>query len=292
MIDNTRLKSPVRRVLYGVSAVLVLLYLVILYLGQNPRVGLEYKMYYITHELSEWPGYGNLTYEYGDYEYLTENTYRNNKVVPYKVARRRGDGWHTSGRYEGTWSNDEESTLYYVFSEDATKLTISITVNDYLTEYGYVRSDATLTMEDALLLSKQRKTASNIVGDTLNTAIIAATDEGNSHRSWVLKVINMARTAKENGEEVSLLYFASGFPSDSLRKASYSGVEYVAPSTDGTCEVDIYLGDVYVGTFNQPGTFEFTVDADVIKDKLYELNFISDEDTSFCLWKICITNES
>lgn len=293
MNNNTRFKKPLRRLLYGASAVLILFYLIVLYLGLKPDVGVEYEMYYISHEITEWPGYDNLRFDYGQVEFLTENTYRNSdgEYVSHPVARRRGEGWHTSGRYDGTWSNDEESVLYYIFNEDTNKVTISITVKDYLTEYGYVRASSETTMQEALLLSKQRKTADSIVSGNVETAIIAATDEGNSHRSWVLKVINMAKEAKENGEELTLLSVASAFPSESSRRASYTGCEYVQPSTDGTCEVDIYLGDTYIGTFNQPGEFEFSVDADIVKDELYELKFVSDEDTSFLLWKVNINNQ-
>ena len=54
--------------LYIVCAVLVVFYLIVLWLGFNPDVCLEYKMYYLTNELSDWPGYGKLPYELGTVE--------------------------------------------------------------------------------------------------------------------------------------------------------------------------------------------------------------------------------
>jgi len=292
MDNNTKIKGPFRKVLYGISAVLVFFYVLVLYFGLEPRVVLEYKMYYITHELTEWPGYGNLTCEFGKKEYFTENTFYSGEYVNYDVGRRRGAGWHTSGRFDGTWSNNKKtSILYYVFDEDTNNLKFNIEINDYLTKYGYVRSDATMTMQEAMLLKKQRVSADRIVNGKIQTAIIAATDEGNSHRFWIRTVINKAHQVKEAGEELTLLKVASCFPSKSSKRASYTGREFVAPSTDGSCSVSVYLGDELIGTFNQPGEYEFSVDSSVIKDKLYELKFVTDKDTSFLLWSIQVTNE-
>ena len=54
-----------RIVLYSASIILVLFYIIVMWWGIIPKVGIEYKMYYITHELSDWPGYGRLSYKLG-----------------------------------------------------------------------------------------------------------------------------------------------------------------------------------------------------------------------------------
>ena len=53
-------KNIARVLLYTACAVLVVFYILVLWWGKNPKVGTEYRMYYLTHELTDWPGYGNL----------------------------------------------------------------------------------------------------------------------------------------------------------------------------------------------------------------------------------------
>ena len=55
-------KNIARVLLYAACAVLVVFYILVLWWGKNPKVGTEYRMYYLTHELTDWPGYGNLKY--------------------------------------------------------------------------------------------------------------------------------------------------------------------------------------------------------------------------------------
>ncbi len=99
--------------IYVITALLAIFYIVVLWWGKNPDVGIEYKMYYITHELSDWPGFGKLSYNLGDKEICTGLKDRNGKDVDYKVCRRKGKGWD-SEQYEGSVSNGKESYLYYV----------------------------------------------------------------------------------------------------------------------------------------------------------------------------------
>ena len=58
-------KNIARVLLYTACAVLVVFYILVLWWGKNPKVGTEYRMYYLTHELTDWPGYGNLKYTFG-----------------------------------------------------------------------------------------------------------------------------------------------------------------------------------------------------------------------------------
>lgn len=66
-------KNIARVLLYTACAVLVVFYILVLWWGKNPKVGTEYRMYYLTHELTDWPGYGNLKYTFGTKEICTEH---------------------------------------------------------------------------------------------------------------------------------------------------------------------------------------------------------------------------
>ena len=67
-------KKSVKAAFYAGAVILACFYLLVLWWGKNPDVGLEYRMYYLTHELSDWPGYGKLSYEPGTTEYCTTLT--------------------------------------------------------------------------------------------------------------------------------------------------------------------------------------------------------------------------
>ncbi len=58
-------------IIYAACLILVLFYLINMWWLLTPNVEIEYKMYYITHELSDWPGYGNLSYTLGTTEICT-----------------------------------------------------------------------------------------------------------------------------------------------------------------------------------------------------------------------------
>ena len=92
-------KKCFKILIYVVTALLAIFYVVVLWWGENPDVGIEYKMYYITHELSDWPGFGKLSYNLGDKEICTGLKDRNGSDVAYKVCRRKGKGWE-SEQYE------------------------------------------------------------------------------------------------------------------------------------------------------------------------------------------------
>jgi hypothetical protein len=114
-------------VLYILSAILVAFYICVLWWGKHPNVGLEYKMYYITHELSDWCGYGKLSYTPGTVEYCTELKDINGTPVSYRVCQRKGNGWK-SEQYEGSTSSGDESYIYYVpdINVDAAKYEFEI----------------------------------------------------------------------------------------------------------------------------------------------------------------------
>ncbi len=114
--------------LYMVCVVLVVFYITVLWWGKNPKVGTEYRMYYLTHELTDWPGYGKLSYSYGTTEYCTEHKDRNGNELS-NVCSRKGQGWQKSKRYDGTKNTANDSYLYYIpkKSSDSVKLVCDIT---------------------------------------------------------------------------------------------------------------------------------------------------------------------
>jgi hypothetical protein len=116
--------------LYIISVALIVFYLVVMWWGIHPKVGTEYRMYYLTHELSDWPGYGNLTYEFGTKEICTKLKDRNGKNVPYKVCQRKGQGWQKEP-YEGSVNIGGTSSIYYIPNEQASKAEYKIDINAF-----------------------------------------------------------------------------------------------------------------------------------------------------------------
>ena len=113
--------------LYMVCVVLVVFYITVLWWGKNPKVGTEYRMYYLTHELTDWPGYGKLSYSYGTTEYCTEHKDRNGNELS-NVCSRKGQGWQKSKRYDGTKNTANDSgkvkvmTSFYTMYDFAQKI--------------------------------------------------------------------------------------------------------------------------------------------------------------------------
>ncbi len=116
--------------LYAVSLVLVVFYILVLYLGLKPNVGIEYKMYYISHELSDWPGFGKLTYSLGTKEICTGYLDTDGHLFPYKVCARKGQGWNR-WQYYGSSNNARESSIYYLLDEDSQSSSYTIEIVDY-----------------------------------------------------------------------------------------------------------------------------------------------------------------
>lgn len=115
----------VKILLYGLCVVLVLFYVLVLWWGKHPEVGLEYRMYYLTHELSDWPGYGKLAYKLGTDEYCSSLKDRSGADVAYTVCRRKGQGWEKE-QYDGSTNNGGDSWIYY--RPDQTRQAVDYTV--------------------------------------------------------------------------------------------------------------------------------------------------------------------
>lgn len=117
--------------LWLVAVLLAGFYLTMLVVGKNPDVGVEYRMYYITHELSDWPGYGNLSYTYGTEEYCTEQKDpKGNMFSMGKVCQRKGKGF-LEDQYEGSTSAGEASYIYYIPEESTNSAEYQFSINEF-----------------------------------------------------------------------------------------------------------------------------------------------------------------
>lgn len=117
-------------VLYAVCVLFVVFYLLVFWWGKHPNVGIEYKMFYLTNELSDWPGYGNLVYQTGTEEICTGLKDRNGKEVSYQVCRRKGQGWKKE-QYEGSVNSGPNSWIYYLMKENEDNAVLALNINGY-----------------------------------------------------------------------------------------------------------------------------------------------------------------
>ncbi len=117
-------------ILYIVCAVFVVFYLAVLWLGFNPDVCLEYRMYYLTNELSDWPGYGKLPYELGTVEYCTGYWDKDGNKYTHNVCKRKGQGWEKY-QNEGSCNRDETAYIYYLPVSGCQAAKLAFEVNSF-----------------------------------------------------------------------------------------------------------------------------------------------------------------
>jgi hypothetical protein len=94
---------------YFISICLIFWYITVLYWSLYPKVGLEYKMYYLEKTLSDWPGYSGLRYNLGDVLFF------GNKPNVAKLAKNRGKGWCDSTEW-GNWINGKTAELFFILN--------------------------------------------------------------------------------------------------------------------------------------------------------------------------------
>lgn len=130
MLKEKKLLTAKNITLYSVCAVLILFYLAVLWLAVHPKVCMEYRMYYLTHELTDWPGYGKLPYALGTLEYCTGYYDKDGELYTHSVCKRKGQGWEKY-QNEGSVNRDKNAYLYYLptVSQDGGSLYIHI--NDF-----------------------------------------------------------------------------------------------------------------------------------------------------------------
>ncbi len=117
-------------VLYGICAVLTVFYVVVLWLGQNPNVCIEYKMYYLTNELTDWPGYGKLSYDLGTSEYCMDNYDEYGQYVTYPVANRKGRGWEKNDS-SGSVNKEKSAYMYYIPKQSMDNGKFAVNISKY-----------------------------------------------------------------------------------------------------------------------------------------------------------------
>lgn len=89
---------------YIVSGILIAAYIIILSTALNPKVKLEYDLYYIEKDLQDWPGYDGLNYSLGTKESFAIN--EENRI------NRRGRSWNAFEE-DGCWTYGEHASLFY-----------------------------------------------------------------------------------------------------------------------------------------------------------------------------------
>lgn len=117
---NTERRFPWLKIAcYAICVILVVFYVAILFSPRN--VCIEYELYYVTGELSEWPRYGGLDYKLGEKVYLgSENASFSSK--------RKGTGW--SLRENGfSWTSGKKASVLFKFENDV-DMTATINVGE------------------------------------------------------------------------------------------------------------------------------------------------------------------
>lgn len=129
-MKTTKLKNVV---LYALCTILAIFYIIVLYLASNPNVGIEYRMYYITNELTDWPGFGKLDYKLDTMEYCTGFWDKQGNRVNYNVCRRKGTGWDKY-QSEGSFNSTNTSYIYYLPTESKDSAEFFVNILSFLGE--------------------------------------------------------------------------------------------------------------------------------------------------------------
>ena len=162
-----------------VAVLLAGFYLTMLICGKMPDVGIEYRMYYLTHELSDWPGYGNLSYELGTEEICTSLKTKDNKdFTGGKVCQRKGQGFLPK-QYEGSESTGEASYIYYIPTEGADTAVFQFEINGF-TEGGNGNGSVKVYVEKKITEESQSIESSKVTEEAQGTESSKVTEESQS----------------------------------------------------------------------------------------------------------------
>lgn len=112
-------------IMYFLSLLLILYYLNTLFNIARPNVCKEYKMYYITKELKDWPGYNGLNYKLGT-QLMFKNTSGN-------VAKCKGEGWNETEE-SGTWTKEKAMLYLNVLDGAEESINLNIGILDFVPE--------------------------------------------------------------------------------------------------------------------------------------------------------------
>lgn len=115
--EKARRMHPLWRVcIYAACGALAGYYAFVLFLGKNPGVGTEYRMYYMDHLLSDWPGQGGLAYEPGTQLYgIGYSKYRKTDKP---LCITKGQGWKNRETQTGGSENcSGEASMFFAFTQ-------------------------------------------------------------------------------------------------------------------------------------------------------------------------------
>lgn len=120
---NTALRKIFIYIFCGAVAVV---YGYIFLIGRRPDVSREYRMYFMEHTLSDWPGEGRFVYSPGTKEYCL--AYDKYDLSYPTLCLRKGKGWKNVSK-TGSQFDGEEAGIYYPFEdglENGGKLKMSL----------------------------------------------------------------------------------------------------------------------------------------------------------------------
>ena len=102
--------APWKILLYIICGAVVAVYGYIFWLGRKPEVSREYRMYFMEHTLSDWPGEGRFTYSLGTKEYCL--AYDKYELSHPKLCLRKGQGWNNVSK-DGSQFSGSDASIYY-----------------------------------------------------------------------------------------------------------------------------------------------------------------------------------
>lgn len=120
MLETNKYK---KYILYILSFIMIVYYFIVLFNSINPNVCREYKMYYITKELVDWPGFNGLNYKLGNKLEFLNNS--DNKV------KCRGKGWNDIEDF-GTWTQDKSYLYLNLNDEINEELELNISIREFV----------------------------------------------------------------------------------------------------------------------------------------------------------------
>ena len=173
--------------LYLLSSILFIGYIVILVLSMKPNVSWEYELYYITKEIDIWPGLHGFNYELGTkIETVLENE---------DNCKRFEKGWGPFER-NGLWSDGLESKIYFnnlpnknlIFEMTLVNLDIDKWIDIYLNDIKVSRIQKS-ELKSSMKINQQIKLQDIKNGKLIITLKYDSDEENSSGRIMCREII-------------------------------------------------------------------------------------------------------
>ncbi len=115
--NEKKSRSPLWRIpVYAACAGLAGYYAFVLFLGKKPEVSREYRMYYMDHVLSDWPGEGGLEYDPGTLLYGTGYSKYRKTGLPLCITK--GQGWkNRETQTHGSENSSDTASVFFAFTD-------------------------------------------------------------------------------------------------------------------------------------------------------------------------------